>query len=146
MLTNDNMYKLLPFQIPKFWEAIKQATVAKVDSKNPQFYWNRLLQDLLSDKRQCFIGINDERILLRVLIISIRGDEETGEKYLSIESYYSSEALSMTLWVKTIGILKQLATVEGCSSISFISSDKSMRELSILNGFHEDSIDLVLEL
>jgi hypothetical protein len=145
-MPTNNVYRLLPSQVPKFWEVIKQATVDETDSKRPQIYWNKLLHSLLSDTSQCFIELDSERILRRLLITKIEIDKDSKEKRLFMRSYYPAESVDASAWARGIDILKQLARSEGCSSIAFVSSDKGMYELSTSTGFKENGINLLLEL
>ena len=65
--------KIVSKQIPYFWNAIKYTVkeAGEVNEKDFQPYCNELLQALLSDKAQCFVRLDDKRILEAVLITRI---------------------------------------------------------------------------
>ena len=89
-----NRIKLLATQIPTYWELIKHI-VCKVDEiseKDLQPYLNELLHALLNSKAQCFINLDDKKIVIGVLITRLMIDKITGEKYLFIQNAYSFKA------------------------------------------------------
>ena len=92
MLTDNFMYRVLATQIPMFWEAIKFAC-SKADNIEAELYrpyFNELLQALLSDKAQCFVVLDNSRVLQRVIITRIVQDKLRGDSELMIQVRYDS--------------------------------------------------------
>jgi len=79
--------KILPSQVPMLWEHIKYAAVHadRLREGDVENYLNALLGDLLSDKAQCFVRMDGERLLLAVVITRFLSDGMTGDKSLLIQ-------------------------------------------------------------
>jgi hypothetical protein len=140
--------KLLSGQIPTFWEAIKfGATQAdEVDEKDLQPYLNELLHALLSDKAQCFVGLDDKRSLVGVLVTRIGIDKITGDKFLFIQSVYTWERLEDSVWKETYDLFSQFALKEQCKYLSFSSRNPAIWDRTEKLGFKERTRTYTLQL
>lgn len=131
--------KLLPTQIPVFWETIKFGckNADIVQPKNYQVYFNELLHALLSDKAQCFIRLDEERKLLALLVTRIVVHKVTGEKSLLLQSAYSFKIVSQEIWRKDFKALLEVAKKTGCKSITFDASNMLIANRGLDVGFKE---------
>ena len=131
--------KILPKQIPVFWDAIKYTAVQvdEVDSKDMQPYLNELLHALLSNKAQCFVHLTDERILDVILITRILVDKIKEEKYLSIESIFSWTQQNGKTWNEGVEIILRFAKQQGCKYIQGRSRQERVKRLVKSLGFIE---------
>ncbi len=133
--------KILPKQIPIFWEAIKfGATQAdEIDKKDMQLYLNELLQALLNDKAQCFAALNDERILSGLLVTRVVISKITEEKSLLLQSLYVWEAMENQMWQEAFNLIYKFAMMEQCKTISLNSRNKLVWRRAESFGFKEIS-------
>jgi len=133
--------KLLPAQIPTFWETIKfgcqKADVLTPD--NYQAYFNELLHALLSDKAQCFVRLNDDRKIIGVLVTRVLGNKISGNKYLLLQSAYSFDSRPQDVWIEDLKVVGVFAKEMGCKSITFETSNPRIVELALNSGFREKS-------
>jgi len=134
-----NRIKLLPTQIPVYWELLKHITVKvdEVDEKNLQPYLNELLHALLNGKAQCFLGLDDKRTVITVFITRLMIDKITGEKYLFIQNMYSFKVADNESRKQDIDFLKEFAREEQCAYMAFRSRNKRIWELGEITGFKE---------
>ena len=131
--------KLLPNQIPFFWEAIKFATkqADEVESNNMQPYFNELLHALLSNKAQCYVYLNNDRILVGLLITRLKIDRITKDKFLFMQSVYTWESLEDQIWRRAYDITRLFAIKEGCKYLSFNSRNPNIWSRTEKLGFKE---------
>jgi len=131
--------KLLPNQIPFFWEAIKFATkqADEVESNNMQPYFNELLHALLSNKAQCYVYLNNDRILVGLLITRLKIDRITKDKFLFIQAVYAWRLLSDQVWRDTYNMVRSFATNEDCKYLLFNSSNPAIWGRTEKLGFKE---------
>jgi len=142
------LIRLLPSQVPKFWEAIKFAATKadRVEKENLPYYLNELLHSLLSEKAQCFFRLDEKRMLMSVMITKIAINKLSNKKYLSIECLYSFKPVDDQTWVETTDVLKKFAKSEKCEHISFVSSNKRVWEIGGIGGFRELSREFILKV
>lgn len=140
--------RLLANQIPTFWESIKFcATQAdEIDKKYLQAYLNEMLQTLLSDKAQCIIRLDKDRILIGLMITKNLCDKITGREELHIQCLYSFSKLSETKWTEDYKTLEKIARDLKCVTITFNTRNKKVMELGRLVGFVEKQRSFILEL
>ena len=140
--------KLLSIQIPKFWEIIKfTATEAdEVDQQELQPYLDELLHNLLSDKAQCFVNLDEKRTLSSLLITKIMSDKKTGEKYLYLQHLYPFRFVDDSVWGEDMIFIRQFADKEKCSYISFDSRNSKTFEIGRMLGFREVSRNFSMRL
>lgn len=131
--------KLLSVQIPTFFEAIKTAVISadEVDEKDQQPYFNELLHALLNDKAQCFIALDEERILKGLLITRVMTDKILDETYLSLGSIYAWAKLSDTNYKEAYDLLMRFAEKEHCKYIQGRSRHDHVKGIAKSLGFTE---------
>jgi hypothetical protein len=126
-------------QIPKFWEPIKTA-VAKADEvqeKDLQSYMNELLHALLNDKAQCFIVLDENRVLKGMLLTRIIFDKVLNEKYISLNSIYAWDKLSDADYKEGYALIMKFAETEKCKYIQGRSRHDHVRKIAKSLGFTE---------
>lgn len=115
-------------QIPAFWEAIKFASV-NADQVKEEFrgkYFNRLLYQLLSGKAQCFVELNDDRMLRALAVTKIMVDETRDESSLLIACVYSFEKRDTSSWISDMNDIYKFAKKNNCKMItSWTTNDKA---------------------
>jgi hypothetical protein len=133
--------RVLSSQIPYFWDTIKFVAVNadEVDKKDLAPYCNELLHSLLGDKAQCFVRLDDKKVLLALIITRILADKITGKKYLYIQCMYSFQIVDEKLWRKDIQFVYDFAKSSECSHVSFDSRNKRIFEIAKLIGCEEVS-------
>jgi len=131
--------KLIPQQIPHFWEAIKHATTQadEIDPVDRPAYLNKLLHSLLNDKSQCFVRLSSKKVLLGLMITKIVDRNQSGQTELHIQSLYSWKAADDDSWRKEFAFIRDFAQHEKCKSIFFESRHPRIQELSKMLGFKE---------
>jgi hypothetical protein len=140
--------KLLPRQIPVFWEAIKYAAINadEVDEEHRGAYLNELLHSLLGNKCLCFIKLDDERRLQTLLLVKFIVDTVSGEKSLFLLPIFSWKQLKPRDWEEDAVVVKEFAKHEGCKYISFESRNPKVWQLGESLGFQEISRQFKLDL
>lgn len=133
------LIKLLPAQIPVFWDSIKFACKVAdiVEEKDYQSYYNELLHSLLSEKAQCWVRLNEERKLELLLITRILSDKGIDKKYLFLQCLYVFDRVAEEVWSKEFLFIKAFAEVEKCNQISFDSRNPRIWEIAQAVGFKE---------
>ena len=144
-----NRIKLLPAQVVQQWELIKHIAckVDEVNERDLQPYLNELLHALLNSKAQCFVGLDDKKIVTGVLITRLIIDKITGEKYLFIQNAYSFKVADDESRKQDIDFLKEFAKEEQCAYMAFRSRNERIWELGKITGFKEKAriFELCLE-
>lgn len=132
MLTKHNIYMLLPVQIPMFWEAIKYSGVHadEVDPKDYAAYFNELLHALLSDKAQCFVVLDENRILCSLFITRLFQDKAVDKKKLQIQCLYSMSTMTNDEANKYLAFIIKFAKKESCVEVMFNSRNSRVWELA----------------
>lgn len=139
--------KLIEKNIVDLWETIKFAC-DKADSIGPnkQDYFNILLNDLLSNKAQCFMRINDDRSIETVIITRVMMDKLYGEKFLHIQGVYSWSIKSLEEWKIDFNFVKEFATREECAYISTVANKERAQELATSLGLTESTRTFVMRI
>jgi len=148
MPINNSVYRLLAVQIPMFWEAIKYACIEadEVDKKDYANYFNDLLQALLSDKAQCFVILDKDRILHGVAITKIVTDKILLKKELTLQVLYSMRPVSDAELFRNLKILRDLAIQEGCFAVTFQSRNPRIWEMAKISGCTERNRSFIYEV
>lgn len=135
----NSRIKLLPAQVPTYWELVKYicVTVDEVDEKDLQPYLNELLHVLLNGKAQCFVELNKNRNVISVCITRFAVNKITGEKHLFIQIAYSFQVADDEVRKQFMDFLKEFAKKEQCKYLSFQSRNKRIWDLGVKNGFRE---------
>ena len=140
--------RILPKQVPQLWDAIKYACtqVNEIDKEDAPYYFNELLQALLSEKAQCFVRLDKDRVLLSILITRILVDTVTGEKYIYAQCLYSMRAAEDESWMDHFRIVVKFAKTQGCTYASFTSANPRMWHLGEKFGFREKHREFTMKL
>uniref|UniRef100_A0A6M3JCZ0 N-acetyltransferase domain-containing protein n=1 Tax=viral metagenome TaxID=1070528 RepID=A0A6M3JCZ0_9ZZZZ len=140
--------RILSQQIPVFWNAIKVAATEadEVESKHLQSYLNELLHALLSDKAQCFVALDEGRVLVGLLITRVQVDKITAEKYLLLQAAYIWQKQEMSEWTAMYNAFKTFAEKEQCKYIAYSSKNPKMWGRSEALGFKEKTRTFTLSL
>jgi hypothetical protein len=139
-MTTNYIYRVLPIQVPFFWEAIKFActTADLVDVSIRPAYFNELLQALLSEKAQCFVVLDEKRILNSIAVTRIVIDRITGDKELHLQCLYSMERMNDSSLVDYWNFIKSFAVSEKCNKLTFNSSNPRVWEIADVIGCTEE--------
>jgi len=131
--------KLLSTQIPHYFEAIKFATTTadEIDKEDLQSYLIELLHDLLSDKAQCWIRLDENRTIIALLITRFKVNKINSKKSLHLQCIFSYNEVPLNIWQKDFDMLIQFAKQEGCENITFNSRHSKIWELTMSFGCRE---------
>ena len=131
--------KLLPNQIPAYWEPIKYALVQSsvVSKKETTLFLNKTLHMLLSSKAQCFVVLDRERSINAISLTRIVLDELTGIKSLFIYCLYSFSAHSLDEWENNFSQVHKFAAEQGCKYITMYTSNPRVSSIVNAIGFKE---------
>ena len=140
--------RLLALQIPIFWETIKfvAKSADEIDEKELQPYCNELLQALLSDKAQCFVILDEKRMLTAMAISRVLGNKITGQKYLYIQCLYGFQVIDDSKWIEGFDLMRRFAESEGCSYVSFDSRNSRVWDIGRVLGCQEARRTFTLKL
>lgn len=140
--------KLLPSQIAAIWPSIKFAVVKAdgIPEERRDRCLNALLNDLLSDRSQCFVRLSNEKHLQALAITNFIHDEITGNKSLVIRCLYSFQSAQQDEWKAGVDILKQFAKIKGCNRLVAYSRSQQVFELIEPLGFQESYRCYIIDL
>jgi len=126
--------RVLPTQVPVVWEAVKYAVVQLHEIPNEQLnsYCIWLLHELLTEKAQCWITLNDERMLLNISVTRIVDQEWTKERELHVHCMYAFQGLTDTTMAALIQRYMDFAKVEGCKRV--ISATRHPRVMALMEA------------
>lgn len=112
--------KVLPSQIPQVWEAVKYAIVQlnEVPQEHMKAYLLWMLHQLLSEKAQCWVTLNEQRILLNVSITRIATNPFTKEPELHLQCLYAFQGLTDHIVTEALALYRQFAKSVGCARIT----------------------------
>lgn len=132
--------KLLSEQITQFWDYIKYAAVVTNNLSESDIrdeFCNNLLINLLSDKYQCWMGISDDKEIIKgIAITNIYKD--VGEiSHLLISSLYVYEATNVQEQLMFLENIKKYAISRCCKDVVFYTSNPSIIKSSDRLGFVE---------
>jgi len=133
------LVRLLPEQVPKLWDAVKYASSrANAFGKDElPYYFNTLLLALWNGKAQCFVRVDDDRVLNAVMITRIIADVVTGRKALLIESLYSFKSVPNEEWESDAEVMRKFAKNEGCLSVTTYTNNRRVWEILEVIGLEE---------
>jgi len=140
--------KLLPQQIPAFWETIKFAAtqVSVMEEKSKPLYLNNLLHSLLNDKSQVFVRLDDGRKLLAIMITKIEMDKISGDATFILQSYYSWAGIDDKTWANDFLFAKEFASHTKCKHIIFESNNPKIWAMGQRFGFKEKSRTFIVDM
>ena len=139
-MPNENyIYRVLPTQMVLFWEAIKFACKEADEVKEEDLpkYFNELLHALLSDKAQCFVVLNSEKILEGLALTRLIYDKVTGKKELLLQCVYYMKHIEQDELMRNLQILIDFAKVEECLVVTFTSRNSRVWEMAKHSGCAE---------
>ena len=143
--------KLTPPQIVEYWEMIKFSYVKGdlVQDDQRQVVLNKLLQELLSEKAQCFLRISDDRQMIALMITKIMISNISGDKFLYIQCIFSFRKVPDNQWEEDWKFLRTFAKSNKCSYIEAESSNpqifKIMQQLSAMELYRTYRYELTNE-
>lgn len=131
--------KLLPNQIPSLWEQIKFAIVSadRIEEGARESYLINTLHALLSDQAQCYVRVDEQRLLQAVVITRFIKDEMTGDRTLLIQSLYSFQTVPEDIWITDMNTVEALAINSGCKKIMAYSNNERVFALAGRLNFNE---------
>lgn len=129
--------RVMPAQIPLVWEHIKYGVsqIGQVANESLSRYCIKLLCDLLSEKAQCWVQLNDERLLLNITVTKIVQDRDTNERELNVEGLYAYQGTTPTGMAIHRNHYQEFAKLAGCSRITVTSRVPRAWEILEQNGF-----------
>jgi hypothetical protein len=138
----DMIIRLLPNDIPKFWEAIKFASVKadEIDENDFPSYCSELLHALLNDKAQCFVRLApDSRVLTAIMITRVMINEKKNTRYLFIQGLYSWEPVEQKEWKEDMDFIAKYAKQRECTYVSTMSRNPRAQDIIQMVGFEEET-------
>ena len=131
--------KLPVVQIPTFWEIIKFAiaSVYMVKSDNYRSVFNLALHKLLNDQAQCWVRLNDKRMLIALTLTEIQMDKITGVKSLFVPVLYSWRPTGNEEWREDFEFIVEFARKIDCKQITCESDVARCWEIYKECGFNE---------
>lgn len=132
--------RLLPNQIPTFWEAIKFAALKSeaIPEENREAYLNDLLHSLLNGKSICAVRLTNEKQLWSMMILKFIVNKVTNERSLFITAVYNwGKRAELSQMLEEFSLLKEFAKREGCKYVSFESKNTRVWEVAEAVGFKE---------
>lgn len=132
--------KIIPEKIPLVWELIKFAStqIDDVSEKDRLPYLNELLHALLSNKAQCWVRSERDRVK-SINITRIGFDKITGRKFLQIQLFYAFEKSSEEEWESNFKTTVEFARVEKCDNVFCTTANNKVFEIAERLGFKEIS-------
>jgi len=140
--------KLLSTQIPQYWETIKFAAITadEINKEDLQPYLIDLLHDLLSDKAQCWIRIDENRKIVALLITKFKMNKIGTKRSLHFQCIFSYAKVSINSWQEDFNMLIQFAKQENCQNITFNSRHQRIWELTKSFGCREQYRSFAFDL
>jgi len=127
----------MPSQIPMVWEPVKYAVYQLNEIPNEQMsdYCVWLLHQLLSEKAQCWVTLNEDRVLLNVSITRITANPFTKQKELHLQCLYAFQGLTDTTVQEALSLYRAFAGQNGCVVVTGASRHPRARALMEKHGF-----------
>lgn len=140
--------KVLPLQIPLVWEHIKYGIVQTGETPPEHLprQYVQLLCDLLSEKAQCWVRLNENRIILNISITKILQNPTTDHRELYIDGFYAYQGTTFTGMEELFVLLKDFARQAECSRITTSTGVTRAQDILLQHGFQEDRISYKVEL
>jgi len=110
--------KLLPEQIPTYWEHIKFALIKTmiIEPKSMERYLINILSLLLTSRYQCWLAVSEEK-KIHWLLISRIYNGFGGEAYFFIETLYGYAPISVQTKEEIMKTMQKFAKEIGCTYI-----------------------------
>lgn len=132
--------KVTPQQIPQVWEAVKYAITQLNEVPNEQLpdYLRWMLHQLLSEKAQCWVTLNEQRILLNVSITRITVNAFTQERELHLQCLYAFQGLTDHIVLEALTLYRQYANKTGCVRVTGASRHPRACAIMEQHGFQPE--------
>lgn len=123
--------KLLSTQIPQYWEIIKSVATAaeRIEEEDLPPYLNWFLHLLLSDKAQCWVRLDEDRMIIALLLTQLLIDKITAKKSLHLRCVFSFKHVPPDVWQSDFDLLVQFAKQEKCNKITVVSQHSRIWEI-----------------
>jgi hypothetical protein len=127
----------MPSQIPKVWEAVKYAVhqLDEIPAEQMPAYRVWLLHQLLSEKAQCWVTLNEDRVLLNVSLTRISTNTSTGRRELHLQCLYAFQGLTDQTVTEALALYRAFAKQSGCAIITGASRHSRACALMEQHGF-----------
>lgn len=122
------LVQIQAIQVPDFWEVIKFAAVNSdhIEEQHIEYYCLELLQDLLSNKKICFIAQKEEF----VVILEFKVDKMRNMKYLYFNNLYSFKHQTDAIWEEVFSDFYKIAKAADCKAIMGDSNNDKVAEIN----------------
>ena len=129
--------RLIPEQIPMFWEIIKFAE-NKVNGTDEKTF-NNLLYKLLNSKTQCFVRLNEGRQLMCLFLTEVYTNPDTQEKGIAVNLVYGFRAISRKQWDENGDYIVKFGEANGCTKFYGMvkAGNEMMMRIAKAYGFKE---------
>jgi len=124
------LLKLLPEQIPSYWDEIKEGMLKTIPVGIPDRA-AKILNKLLLGTAQCWLSYHrgsDGAIIDAVIITVIVEDQVHDTRNLDIYALWSTSITKRSSWIEGIEALKKYARKKGCTRIIGRSNVDSVLE------------------
>lgn len=132
--------RVLPSQIPVFWEVIKLAQ-RKVNRAKAETF-NHLLYKLLNSKAQCFRRLNEKKELMCIYLTEIYIEENTGTKIISVDAAYGMEAMTDEMWQENTEHIVKFGKSAGCTKMYGLIDIRNKRMLEVCKKVGMQSVSI----
>jgi len=138
-MASSTIIRLLPAQVPLLWDTIKLGAVRAAEIPEPAIpaFCQRLLHGLLSEKVQCFVRLNEERVVLTLFITQVRENMFTGERELDCWALYSFKLIDEDSAKQGVEAMKKVALAAHCSQMITMSRHPRLWKLYESVGWSE---------
>ncbi len=140
--------RVMPSQIPQVWEAVKFAIVQldEIPNEQMQDYCVWMLHQLLSEKAQCWVTLNEDRILLNVSITRIVVNQFTNELELHLQCLYAFQGLTDSTVEEALTLYRMFAKKVGCKRVTGASKHPRARAVMEQHGFQKQYHTYTLDI
>jgi len=124
--------KLLSPQVVTYWDTIKfvVAKVDEVDEADLPEYLLELLHALLSDKAQCWVRVDESRMIVSMIITRILKNKIGAGKHVYIQCVYLFQKETIQEWQKLFDTSVEFAKHQGCDEVRFDSMNPKVWKLA----------------
>lgn len=132
--------KVTPQQVPKVWETVKYAITQldEVPNERLSAYLLWMLHQLLSEKAQCWVTLNEQRILLNVSITRIVTNPFTHERELHLQCLYAFQGLTEHIVLEALALYRQYAKRTACVRVTGASRHPRACAIMEQHGFQPE--------
>jgi hypothetical protein len=137
MQGEDNMLiRIHSSQVPQIWETIKFVALQtdNVEQEYQAVYLLDLLQDLLANKKICYIGKDESEKITFMLIITFKIDSITQENFLYLSNLYAFKNQDDELWRQAFTDVTIIAQAAKCKKIIGESNNDRIDQIGHQNG------------